>query len=298
MRQQTRDFRNSVVVSYKQQIAMAGITLMLMAAAQAAAPVEDAGAVPHLDARGKAAYLDYLKADGHKAFFIAPGGHWSWRAEMGSVEAAEDAALRDCQESTEQACVPYAINERVVFNAKAWPRLWGPYLTRAQAERAPIGLKRGMRFPDLAFKNPQGRPTTLKDLRGKVVVLHFWGSWCAPCLKEMPELRKTAQSLRNEPDIVFTCLQVREDFATAKNFVRQKLRLDFALSDSQVKGPNKSELPLSDGSTLPDRQVAKVFPTTYVLDKHGIVVFSHNGPIPDWSQYIAFLRDVAARSGQ
>ncbi|TCS68038.1 peroxiredoxin [Sulfuritortus calidifontis] len=283
---------------FRQILSFAGLALMLAASARAEMPLEDVGAVPHLDARGKAAYLDYLKADGHKAFFVAPGGHWSWRAEMGSVEAAEDAALRDCQENTEQRCVPYAVNDRVVFNAKAWPRLWGPYLSRAQAEQAPVGLGRGMRFPDLAFKDPQGKPTTLKDLRGKVVVLHFWGSWCPPCLKEMPELRKTALRLRDERDIVFTCLQVREDFATAKGFVKQKLKLDLALSDSQVKGPGKSELPLSDGSTLPDRQLAKVFPTTYVLDKHGIVLFSHNGPIPDWTEYIAFLRDAAARSGR
>lgn len=284
--------------SCKRNLFSVGIALMLAGSAQAAAPVEDVEAVPHLDARGKAGYLDYLKADGHKAFMIAPGGHWVWLGEMGSVEAVEDAALKDCQENTEQRCVPYAINDRVVFNAKAWPQLWGPYLTRAQAEQAPVGLKRGMRFPDLAFKDPQGRPTTLKKLRGKVVVLHFWGSWCAPCLKEMPELRKTAVRLKGERDIVFTCLQMREDFATAKGFVKQKLKLDFALSDSQVKGPGKSELPLSDGSTLSDRQLAKVFPTTYVLDKHGIVLFSHNGPIPDWTEYIAFLRDAAARSGR
>ncbi|NWG88187.1 MAG: TlpA family protein disulfide reductase [Hydrogenophilaceae bacterium] len=272
--------------------------LGLFSPAHAVAPLEDVEAVPQLDARGKAGYRAYLKADSHKAFMIAPGGHWVWRAEMGSEEAAEDAALNDCQENTEQRCVPYAVNDRVVFNAKAWPQLWGPYLAKAQADRATVGLKRGMRFPDLAFKDPQGKPTTLKALRGKVVVLHFWGSWCAPCLKEMPELRKTAAMLEGDRDIVFTCLQMREDFATAKSFVKQHLKLDFALSDSQVKGPGKSELPLSDGSILPDRQLAKVFPTTYVIDKHGIVLFLHNGPIEDWKEYIAFLRDAAARSGR
>lgn len=286
------------MLSFKLRILSVGIALALAGSVHAVPLLGDVEAVPQLDARGKAGYLEYLKADGHKAFMIAPGGHWVWLGEMGSVEAVEDAALKDCQENTEQRCVPYAINDRVVFNAKAWPQLWGPYLTKTQADRVAVGLKRGMRFPDLAFKDPQGKPTTLKALRGKVVVLHFWGSWCSPCLKEMPELRKTAVSLKGDRDIVFSCLQMREDFATAKDFVKKKLKLDFALSDSQVKGPGKSELPLSDGSTLPDRQLAKVFPTTYVIDKHGIVLFSHNGPIPDWTEYIAFLRDAAARSGR
>lgn len=274
------------------------VILGLAGPAQAAtSALQNVDAVPQLDARGKAGYLDYLKADGHKAFVIAPGGRWAWLGEMGSAEAAEAAARQECQDGSEQRCVPYAVDDRVVFNAKAWPQLWGPYLGRAQADRAGVGLKRGMRFPDLAFKNPDGKPTTLKSLRGKVVVLHFWGSWCPPCVKEMPELRKTARSLKADRDIAFVCLQMREDFATAKGFVKQRLKLDFALSDSQATGPGKSELPLSDGGTLPDRQLARVFPTTYVLDKHGIVLFSHNGPIADWSQYVAFLRDASARSG-
>lgn len=273
----------------------ATLAVSLAGQAYAAASVNDA--VPHLDAQGKADYREYLQAAGHKAFVIAPGGAWAWRAEMGSAEAAERAALGDCSENTQQRCVPYALDGRVVFNAKAWPQLWGPYPGRDQAERASIGLQRGMRFPDLAFKDPDGRATTLKKLRGKVVVLHFWGSWCPPCVKEMPELRKTAQSLKVDRDIAFVCLQMREDYATAKSFTKQRLKLDFALSDSQATGPGKSELPLSDGGTLPDRMLAKVFPTTYVLDKHGIVLFSHNGPIPDWTQYVAFLRDAAAKSG-
>jgi hypothetical protein len=47
-----------------------------------------------------------------------------------------------------------------------------------------------------------------------------------------------------------------------------------------------------------DRELAKVFPTTYVLDKHGIVVYSNVDPVRGWNQYLPFLRDVAARSGK
>jgi hypothetical protein len=42
--------------------------------------------------------------------------------------------------------------------------------------------------------------------------------------------------------------------------------------------------------------VAPVFPVTYVLDRHGIVVFSLRGSASDWLEYTAFLRDVAAHS--
>ena len=55
---------------------------------------------------------------------------------------------------------------------------------------------------------------------------------------------------------------------------------------------------LANGKQIRDRELARVFPTTYVLDKHGMVVFSHVGPVSGWLQYLPFLRDVAAKSGK
>jgi hypothetical protein len=55
---------------------------------------------------------------------------------------------------------------------------------------------------------------------------------------------------------------------------------------------------LADGTKVPDRQIAGKFPTTYVLDKHGIVVFSHIGDASRWHEYAPFLRDAALRSGK
>ncbi|MRR52480.1 MAG: dienelactone hydrolase, partial [Rhodocyclaceae bacterium] len=51
--------------------------LLLAAGAGAAKPESP----PQLDARGLAAYQDYQRADGHRAFVIAPGGAWAWRGD-------------------------------------------------------------------------------------------------------------------------------------------------------------------------------------------------------------------------
>ena len=47
----------------------------------------------------------------------------------------------------------------------------------------------GTRAEDFTFQL-DGKPAHLSDLRGKVVVLNFWGSWCPPCIEETPELNR------------------------------------------------------------------------------------------------------------
>lgn len=255
-----------------------------------------ADAPPHLGTTGRSDYSEYLASRDHRAFAIAPGGAWGWKADAGSRDGATEAALAACVGNTAQKCVLYSVDGRPAFDAKEWPRLWGPYTDAASAQRAAIGRSPGERFPDLAFATADGRKLAVSGLQGKVLVLHFWGSWCGPCRREMPDLQKLYGSLKSRGDVAFVLMQVREDFATSQRWaVAQKLRLPFYDSGASSGDPN---LRTSDGARIGDREIAMSFPTTYVLDKRGIVVFSHVGPIPDWSEYRDFLLDAAKRSGR
>src|SRR5690606_16128853 len=55
--------------------------------------------------------------------------------------------------------------------------------------------------PNFTLKDLSGRPVSLSDYRGKVVVLNFWTKTCAPCLREMPSLLQLGQVLEGYPNI-------------------------------------------------------------------------------------------------
>jgi thiol-disulfide isomerase/thioredoxin len=252
---------------------------------------------PHLAPSGQDEYREFLEAPDHRAFAIAPGGAWAWVSAEPSAREAEEKALAICQGQTEQRCVSYAVDNRTVFEAAKWPTLWRLYSNAAQAKRAAVGRERGQRMHDLAFSNAQGKPTRLSALRGKVVVLHFWGAWCPPCRREMPDLQKLKQALAQRTGIAFVVLQAREKFEVSRQWA-EKQNIALPLADSGSTGEDDATFRLAGGGRIKDREIASRFPTTYVLDHNGVVVFSHVGPVADWSQYEPFLRDIVDRKGE
>lgn len=56
----------------------------------------------------------------------------------------------------------------------------------------------GTRAPNFAARDMQGRPVTLEELRGEVVLLNIWATWCGPCREEMPSLQRLHEELGDE----------------------------------------------------------------------------------------------------
>jgi thiol-disulfide isomerase/thioredoxin len=114
--------------------------------------------------------------------------------------------------------------------------------------------------PPLTGTTLDGKPWSLADQTGKVVVLNVWGSWCPPCRKEAQDLVAAAKELG--PSVQFIGLNTRDlDPAPAKKFVQE-----FGVDYPSIYDPNGKALLRFRGQISP-----KAIPTTLVIDKSGKV---------------------------
>jgi peroxiredoxin len=121
--------------------------------------------------------------------------------------------------------------------------------------------------PDFTLPGDSGVAVSLSDLRGQVVMINFWASWCGPCRQEMPLLEQIHQRYES---LGFTLLgvNVEENPGDAKAF----------LKDRPVSFPILFD---------PDNGVSKLYdviamPSTVLIDRQGNVRYLHHGFKPGY----------------
>ncbi len=82
--------------------------------------------------------------------------------------------------------------------------------------------------PDFRWFDLTGRQWTRADLRGKVVLLNFWATWCGPCVAEMPYLMKLSKRFRDDPRILIVGVSVDESPGSVQPFV-ERLGCDYPI---------------------------------------------------------------------
>jgi len=262
---------------------------------------EMAEMIPHVSKKAQQSYqYNYAYANMNRAFAIAPGGAWAWSAGEENIEAAKRVALEKCHSFSEQTCTLYAVNNETVFDRSEWSRLWRPYKTHQQLKNTAVGIKRGEIFPDLEYKDLFGNVKSIHELKGKVVFVHFWACWCPSCQYEFASLTEFYRIIKDTmgDSVEFVILQAREPIEWSLAWAKKNNFDILPLSDSGAKSEDDDEFYLKGGKKIKDRKIAKVFPTSYVLDKHGVVAFSHMGSIENWTEYVAFIKDVEINSGK
>lgn len=258
-----------------------------------ASQLNDNSLIPHVGKNARESYISFLYADEHRAFAIGPGGAWAWKSGLNSASQASEAAVTACQSHTDQTCIPYAVNTSLVFDKNRWSQLWGPYKSPSEVAKSSFGAKRGQRFYNLKFSDALGKEVLISDLLGKIVLIHFWGSWCPSCMNEYPSLYRMRNILKEKmgDNFEIIILQAREPFESAVNWVEKNRYTDMPLYNSGVQNEDDSQFTLANGKKVEDREIAKRFPSSFVLDRNGIVLFAHNGPVLNWLEYLPFFDD-------
>ena len=117
--------------------------------------------------------------------------------------------------------------------------------------------------PDFSFTSSEGEYITLDDLKGKVVMLDFWGTWCPPCVASVPELRNLYKRYSNNPSFVLIGISSDFDEAVWRDFTDK----------NQMRWPQYRDR---------DRRITNVFnirafPTYLIIDHEGILRFQSTG---------------------
>jgi peroxiredoxin len=122
-------------------------------------------------------------------------------------------------------------------------------------------LEPGKRAPELSGTDTKGRKISLAALRGKVVIIDFMASWCAPCKQELPLLNKLY--LDHAPKLVVIAVSVDEKADNLATFLKQ---VPVAFSVMHDAGHTAAK------SYSPARM-----PSSYIIDKQGLIRYVHGG---------------------
>jgi peroxiredoxin len=131
-----------------------------------------------------------------------------------------------------------------------------------------LSVKEGMPAPAFTLLNNEGKAVSLSELKGKVVYLDFWGTWCGPCMREMPASNDLKKKFEGR-DVAFVYISVGD-----KAEKWQKV-----LAAEHLTSPNSIHLRSPEKDEVPSHYQVNKFPTYWLIGRDGRIV-SRSAPRP------------------
>ena len=116
---------------------------------------------------------------------------------------------------------------------------------------------------EFSVGTPAGKPLALRDLKGKVVLLNFWATWCPPCLREMPSMEGAHQRYRAR-GLAVVGIAVDTDPALVTPYLKQR-KITFPVG-------------FDPKSRVADDYGVRALPATFLIDRAGQVAALAMGP--------------------
>jgi thiol-disulfide isomerase/thioredoxin len=135
----------------------------------------------------------------------------------------------------------------------------------------------GQAAPDFTLSDLSGKSFSLSALRGKVVIVNFWATWCPPCRAEMPSMEKLHKELADEGLVLLAVNVEKDGRQTVAKFLSAT--------------PHSFPILLDEKEEIQKRYGVYKFPESFVVRKDGIIDDKVIGAI-DWAhpQSIAYFR--------
>ncbi len=114
----------------------------------------------------------------------------------------------------------------------------------------------------LTYSGANGATNSTENMKGKVVFINFWASWCPPCRAEMPSVNELYLQLKDDPGFVFIFINMDDQIKTAREYLADH---SYSIPIHRPEG------------FIPTDFYSGTLPTTIVLDKHGNIVMKHTG---------------------
>lgn len=151
--------------------------------------------------------------------------------------------------------------------------------TKKEAAKVEGPLQENSPAPAITVNSLDGKPLNLSDLKGKVVILNFWATWCPPCREEIPSMMKLNSAMAGKPfQMVAVSIDEGGQPAVASFFKTSGFSLPAYID--------------------PDNRAAKIYgitgvPETFVIDKNGILLKRVIGPLTwDSPEVLSYLEGL------
>lgn len=137
--------------------------------------------------------------------------------------------------------------------------------THTAVSKADTSKPKLINAPDFTLKDSEGKPFTLSDHRGQIIVLNIWATWCGPCRKEIPDFIKIQKELRDK-GVLFVGVSIdRKGWKVVRPFIK-KFGINYPIM-------------VDNGTVFRKYGPFRAIPVTFIITRKGKIAYGGAGMV-------------------